>query len=74
MHLAGNFLKPYKQSGKAPGGLFAPHASRRLNRSYLKNGFWFKIKAGAFFTPEEYFSILRIWKKRPTRRLGQKTF
>jgi len=25
-----------------------------------KNGFWFKIAAGASFKPEEYASILRI--------------
>jgi len=25
-----------------------------------KNGFWFKIKAGATFEPEEYSSISRI--------------
>ena len=25
-----------------------------LNRSYLKNGFWFKVKAAVRFKPEEY--------------------
>jgi hypothetical protein len=28
-------------------------------RSYLKTGFWFKVKAGARFNPQAYSSIPR---------------
>jgi len=36
------------------------HKSHLFYESYLRNGFWFKIKADAKFKPEEYFSISRI--------------
>jgi|GEM_PF-5441411 len=32
-----------------------------LLEAISKNGFWFKVKAGASFEPEEYYRILRIW-------------
>jgi len=34
---------------------------KMLLEAISKNGFWFKVKAGASFEPEEYYRILRIW-------------
>ena len=39
-----------------------------------KKGFGFKFKASPNFKTQAYCSILRSWSKRPTQKLGQRTF
>ena len=47
---------------------------RVANRSYLKNGFWFKVKAAARFKPEEYIGYFEDLNGAPNAEIGPKDF
>jgi hypothetical protein len=45
-----------------------------LLRSYLKNVFWFKVKADARFNPEEYIGYFEDLNRAPNAEIGPKDF